>query len=386
MKILYVTTISNTINAFLVPHIKMLIEQGHEVDIACNINKDIDSELLDFGCKVYNVPFHRSPFQKGNLIAMSMINKLVALGKYEMIHLHTPIASFFTRLACRKKKNLKILYTAHGFHFYKGAPIKNWIIYYPIELLASKWTDGIIVINDEDCLAAKKLRLRRKNAVFKTSGVGLDLDKYSIPSFEEKSKLRKEYDYKMNRFILFYAAELNDNKNQELLINAVYLLKEKYPDLLLLLAGEGPLRDKLEQKILDLGLSDNVTLLGYRNDISQLLKISDIAVASSKREGLPVNIMEAMATGLPLIATDCRGQRDLITNSRNGYIISLKDIKGFAEAIVKVRESKTLRDDFSKNNLIDVNKYSLINVMLEMNRIYEPLTEKMNVVNINITF
>lgn len=270
---------------------------------------------------------------------------------------------------------MKILYTAHGFHFYKGAPIKNWIIYYSIERLASKWTDGIIAINEEDYSVVQKLRLRRRDFVFKTRGVGLDLGKYSYANPEEKLNLREKYEYKKNDFILFYAAELNDNKNQELLINTMYSLKEKYPDIILLLAGEGPLKEKYEEKIRGLGLCGNIKLLGYRNDISQLLKISDIAVASSKREGLPVNIMEAMATGLPLIVTDCRGQRDLVTTNRNGFIVGMDDTNGFVEAIVKIMESDKLIKEFSKNNLNDIQKYSLNNVILEMKSIYKSLIE-----------
>ncbi|MEK5491323.1 glycosyltransferase family 4 protein [Paenibacillus sp. FSL R7-0297] len=373
MKILYVTTISNTINAFLVPHIKMLIAQGHEVDIACNIKKNVDSNLIDLGCKVHNIPFHRSPIKRDNYTALCMIKNIVLKGKYEMIHLHTPVASFLTRFACRNNKEVKVLYTAHGFHFYKGAPIKNWIIYYTIEFLASKWTDGIITINEEDYSIVQKLKLRRTNAVYKTSGVGLDLNKYSIANSEEKRKLREEFKYGNNDFILFYAAELNDNKNQELLINTMYLLKDKYPNIRLMLAGEGPLKGKYEEKISKLGLCENIELLGYRNDISQLLKISDVVVASSKREGLPVNIMEAMATGLPLIVTDCRGQRDLVKNNINGFIIGVDDANRFAEAVIELMESNKIRKEFSRNNLIDIQKYSLNNVILEMNLIYQSL-------------
>jgi glycosyltransferase EpsD len=380
MKILYVTTISNTINAFLIPHIRLLVEKGHQVDIACNLVQEIEPELIKFGCKIHNLEFQRSPFKKGNLKAFKKIEKIVLENGYEVVHSHTPIASFLTRLACRNIPNLKMLYTAHGFHFYKGAPIKNWFIYYPMEKLVARYTDAIITINQEDYDSACKLKSKNKKNVYKISGVGIDIGRFSQTRSSDKEKLRKEYGYAINDFILIYTAELNHNKHQDMLITVINILKDKIPNIKLLLAGEGSLRMKYEEQVRVLELKDKISFLGYRSDIPNLLKLSDVAVSASRREGLPVNVMEAMVTGLPLIVTDCRGNRDLVTQSENGFVIGINDTPEFAKSLLKLYSSKELREKFSEKGMNIIQEYSIENVKKELNEIYFDL----NIINENI--
>ena len=370
MKVLYVTTISRTVNAFLVPHIQALLDQGHTVDIACNIVSPIEEQLLERGCKIFNIEFQRSPLTKKNYMAYKQLKKLIQEGEFDLVHTHTPVASLLTRLACRNISNVKVLYTAHGFHFFKGAPLKNFLIYYTLEQISAKYTDAIITINQEDYVLANKFKLKKTNSVFKTHGVGIDLNKFSSRDANEKINLRKEYGYKSNDFILFYAAEMNSNKHQDLLIDVVHLLKNKIPNIKLLLAGKGALKEKYEDQAKKLGIQDNVQFLGFRKDIFQLLKISDIAVASSRREGLPVNVMEAMATGLPLVVTDCRGHRDLVKNNENGYSLKINDVEGFANAILRLYKSEELRQTFGNKSLEMVKDYSLETVLKEMELIY----------------
>lgn len=369
MKILYVTTISNTIT-FFTDHIIMLLNQGHKVDLACNIIKPINPQLLQRGCRVFDIEFQRSPLKIDNLVAFRKIKRLVLNEGYDLIHVHTPVASFLTRLACRNIPNISVLYTAHGFHFFKGAPLKNWLLYYPAERLAARWTDAIITINKEDYNIANKMKLRKPKSIYKVHGVGIDLCKFSSPTLEEKTKLRIEYRFNNDDFILFYAAELNYNKHQDLLINVINLLKVKIPNIKLLLAGNGISRGQYEEQTKKLGLQANVKFLGFRKDIPALLKISDIAVASSRREGLPVNVIEAMAVGLPLVITNCRGQRDLVSNGQNGYLVDINDIKGFAHAIIKLYQSQETRQKFGKKNIEHSKKYSLDKVVKEMEDIY----------------
>ncbi|MCK4257777.1 MAG: glycosyltransferase family 4 protein [Halanaerobiales bacterium] len=370
MKILYVTTVSNTINAFLIPHIKFLIEQGHEVDVACNIVREINSELLSLECKVHNIEFQRSPLKKENYVAYKKIQRLVLSEEYNLVHTHTPIASFLSRFACRNISNLKILYTAHGFHFFKGATLKNWIIYYFMEKMAAKWTDGLITINKEDYDSANKMKLRKSNSVFKVHGVGIDLYKFSPQTIKAKNELRKKYGYSNENFILFYAAELNQNKNQNMLIKVVNSLRNSGIPVKLLLAGNGILAKQYKEQVIKLDLVKNVEFLGFRKDIESLLKISDVAVASSKREGLPVNVMEAMATGLPLVVTDCRGNRDLVSVDENGYVVGIDDIGGFTKAIEKLYSSEKLRQKLGRKNTEIVKKYMIDNVIKEMEEVY----------------
>lgn len=378
MKILYVATISDTLNAFLVPHISFLIDQGHEVDIACNVEGEISPDLLDIGCKVYNIEFQRAPFRKENYIAYKKIKRLILLEKYELVHTHTPSASFLTRMACRNIPDLKILYTAHGFHFFKGAPLKNWIIYYTLEKIAARWTDGLIVMNEEDYAAANKMKLRKANAFYKVHGVGIDLNRFKSQTIDKKILLRNEYGYKADDFILIFAGELNHRKHQDLLIDVISLLKNKIPNIKLLLAGSGSLLAQYKQQADRLGIAKNVDFLGHRKDVAKLKMLSDVAVSSSRQEGLPVNVMEAMATGLPLVVADARGNRDLVTNNKNGYVVGGDDIEGFANAIEKLYSSEKTRRKFSQNSLMSIDTYSIKNVIKELEEIYSVYVSSIN--------
>lgn len=367
MKILYVTTISNTVNAFLIPHIRMLINQGHQVDIACNIVRELNSELLTLRCNVHKIEFQRSPLKKENIKAYKKLKKLIQNEKYDLIHTHTPVASACVRLACKKMGSVKVLYTAHGFHFFKGAPIKNWIMYYPIEKWLSKYTDCLITINKEDYqIATEKFKAKDVKLV---NGVGIDTTRFSNQTDERKIELRKKYGYSEKDFILIFVGELNYNKHQDLLINAVSLLKNKIPNLKLLLVGKGILLDRYKSLVQELDLDEQIEFLGFRNDVPNLMMISDIAVSSSRREGLPVNIMEAMATGLPIVANNCRGNHDLVIDGVNGYTIDDDKVE-FAKKIEEIYTSNSKREQFSKASIQMIEKFSLKNVIDEMKRIY----------------
>ncbi|MCD1161124.1 glycosyltransferase family 4 protein [Peribacillus frigoritolerans] len=371
MKILFVTTISNTVNTFLIPHIRMLIEQGHKVDVAFNIVQEVDSKLIELGCTVHKLEFTRIPIKKQNFTAYKKLKKIIQNEQYDLVHTHTPIASACVRLACRKMVNVKVIYTAHGFHFYKGAPLRNWIIFYSMERIVAHFTDSIITMNKEDFNAAKKMKLKTNDSVYKINGIGVNLNKFTPQNLNKKNKLRMEFGYNQDDLILFYAAELNSNKHQDLLINAVKLLKSKIPNVKLLLAGNGDLRENYEEQVKKLGLQGNVEFLGFRKDIPELLSITDIAVASSRREGLPVNIMEAMAIGLPLVVTNCRGQRDLVIDGENGFVVGIDDYEDFANSIEKLYKLKQLRQQFGEKSIKLVKQYSLENVMKEMKDVYK---------------
>ena len=370
MKILFVTTISNTINAFLIPHIQFLHKQGHTVDIACRVEQELSPILFNIGCKVHQIPFQRSPLKKENFLAYKKIKKIVSSEGYELVHTHTPVASFVTRFACRNNAQVKTLYTAHGFHFYQGAPTINWLLYYPLEKLAARWTDSLITINEEDFNTAQKIKFIKRTGVYKVNGVGINLDNFQPVTPEEKRELRKQYGFKDDDFILIYAAELNYNKHQNLLIDSVRLLKDKIPHIKLLLAGDGDRMGQYTKQVRSLEIEGNVHFLGYRHDIANLLKISDLAVSSSSREGLPVNVMEAMAVGLPLVVTDCRGNRDLVKNGQNGFVVGLNDVTGFAGAIEEIYFSTDLKKAFGEASRKLVKTYSWEQVKEQMKSIY----------------
>lgn len=365
-KVLFVATITRTINAFLIPYLKMFKEQGYEVHVASN-----GDEKIEYCDKHFNIQFARFPIKPGNLKAYKELKKLINENDYDIIHCHTPVAGVLTRLAARKarKNGSKVFYTAHGFHFYKGAPILNWIIYYPIEKICSRWTDCLITINSEDYERAQK-KFKKCKRIEYVHGVGMDTSRFEKElTNEEKSEFRKSLGIKDDDIVFSYVAELNKNKNQILLINTVKELKKEKENVKLLLVGDGPLHDYYNEVIQKENLQDNVKLLGKRKDINEILSITDIYLASSLREGLPVNIMEAMYKGLPIIATDNRGHRELIKDNKNGIIVENEsEIKN---SVLNVLADENLRNLLKENEEELVNKYLIVDVIKYMEEIYE---------------
>ena len=369
-KILYVTTISSTINAFLVPHIKHLINQGYTVDVATNITDDVNREIIDMGVRVYDVAFQRTPISLKNAKAYKRIKEIQNEEKYDIIHVHTPVASFVTRYAMRKEKNLKIIYTCHGFHFYKGGSIINWILFYPIERIAAKWTDSLITINTEDYEAANKFNLRDNGQVSKMHGVGIERKKYIIENFD-KSEYRKQLGLNDEDFVILVLAELNKNKNHIQLIKAMDLLKDKYPNIKAIFAGTGPLEEDIKNHIKENGLEDKIRLLGWRNDVKELINSSDLVGLFSKREGLGKCLLEAMICGKCVIATNTRGPRELIDQDINGFMFEVGDIENTAKSIEKIYSDNKLRHEFEERVVYTANKYLLDNVLNQLSDVYE---------------
>ena len=288
MKVLYVSTISNTINAFMVPHIVMLLDQGHEVHIACNIQKDIKPYLIERGCKIFNIKFQRSPLKKQNYNSYIQLKKIIEQEYYDIVHTHTPVASTIVRLACKNNKNVKVIYTAHGFHFYKGAPLKNWLIYYPIEKWLSRYTDKLITITKEDFNLANK---KFYSNVYYIPGAGVDPDRYSSYNKTYIKELRKSLGYDNQQFLLLCIGELNQNKNQSTIIKAIKETLNEFADIKLLLAGKGPLERNLKSMVKAMNLENKVEFLGYRTDLEKYINICDVIITASLREGLPLNVM-----------------------------------------------------------------------------------------------
>lgn len=369
-KVLFTATVDSHILNFHIPYLKWFKELGYEVHVASN-----GTSAISYVDVKYNISFQRSPYKRENYIAYKQLKKIIVENNYDLIHCHTPIGSVLTRLAARKIRNkgTKVLYTAHGFHFYKGAPLINWILYYPIEKWLARYTDCLITMNKEDYQMVNNFKAKTIEFV---NGVGIDLNRFMQQTIKKKSDLRKEYNYKNEDYILIYAAELNYNKHQDLLINVVKLLKDKIPRIKLLLAGSGSFSERYRKQVKKFGLTENVQFLGQRSDIVNLMLISDLAVSASRREGLPVNVMEAMATGLPLVVTDCRGNRDLVNNGENGYIVGIDDVKGFANAIEELYLSAEKRQRFGKKGLELVRSYSLDKVRAEMEEIYSHYLQK----------
>lgn len=365
MKILFVTTISSTVNAFLVPHIRMLINQGHQVDVAFNIEQEVKPEIYEMGCQVHQLPLQRSPLKRDNIRAYKMLKEIIIFERYELVHTHTPVASAIVRLACRKLSNVKVLYTAHGFHFYKGAPILNWLVYYPVEKLLARYTDTLITINKEDYDRAKS-QFKSKRVEY-VPGVGIDLEKFSTVEIDRDLK-RSQLGLPEDAFVLLSVGELNKNKNHEVIIRA--LGKIDNPGIHYLVCGQGNLDGYLRNLSKELGLENQVHLLGFRKDIPKICKISDVFAFPSYREGLSVALMEAMANGLPVVCSNIRGNSDLMEDGKGGYLVEPGDVEGFAKHINELISDSGLRSELGGFNLEKIENYSIENVLCEMEEIY----------------
>ena len=376
MKILYVTTIGGTMK-FFKDFICSLLSDGHTVDIVANENRRPVAEYYrEWGCKVYNIPFSRNPFSKSNIQAYRDLKSLVKKENYDIVHCHTPVAAMCTRFACRKlrRKGTKVFYTAHGFHFYKGAPLKNWLIYYPVEKICSYFTDVLITINKEDyALAQKKMKAKRVEYV---AGVGIDTKRFSSLklSDEQKSELRKEIGVPENAKLLLSVGELNENKNQKATLEALSLLDEE--NIYYVVAGTGNKEDYLKNLAKELGLEERFYLLGHRDDVPQLYNVADCFAHPSFREGLPVSVMEAMASGLPCVVSKIRGNEDLVEDGVNGFLCNPFNSNEFANAIGKLMNDIELHKKMSQANADIAEEFATDNINQKMLIIYQIFGEE----------
>ena len=345
MKILYVTTIAETM-IFFPNLIRSLLDDGHTVDIACSGTENIRPYYLEWGCKVHPLDCSRSPLNVGNIKAIRQIRQLVENGNYDIVHCHTPIAAACTRLACRKarKTGVKVFYTAHGFHFYKGAPLQNWLIYYTAEKLCARYTDVQITINKEDyALAQKKLKAKR---IAYVPGVGIDPSRFENTA--DRSEKRRELHLPEDAVVLLSVGELNDNKNQHVIVRALAQLQN--PNVHYVLVGTGTTRDSLLTLAKELQIENQVHPIGFRRDVPDLCAMADIFCFPSIREGLAVSPMEAMASSLPVIGSDIRGVNDYIEDGVNGYLRRPDDVDGFADALKRLVGSEELRRSIGAHN------------------------------------
>lgn len=370
MKILYVTTVSGTMD-FFPEHVKMLLQEGHSVEIATSCSlKPINPMYNELGCKVYDIPFSRSPFSKDNLKAYKMLKCLVETEHYDIVHTHTPNASMIARIACRsvRKKGTKVIYTAHGFHFFKGAPLKNWLMYYPVEKFCARYTDVLITINTEDFeLAQKKIRAKK---VCYVPGVGVDLE--VIKSIQaDRNEVRKSMGVPEDCLLLLSIGELNINKNHQIVLRALAKINNK--NIHYVIAGVGNQKENLLNLAKELGLENQFHLLGYRTDALKLYQGADVFVFPSFREGLSVSMMEAMASGLPIACSKIRGNVDLVENGVGGYNFIPSDVDVLTQQISFFVDEPYTRTDMGKANLVAVQKFSLQNVLKNMKEIYESI-------------
>lgn len=371
-KVLLVATVQSHICQFHKALVEVLHEHGCEVHVAARDNlAEKNGMKLDFVEEVYNVPFSRSPKSPDNLKAYKEMKKIISAGSYDVIHCNTPMGGIVTRLAAQKarKRGAEVIYTAHGFHFYKGAPKKNWLVFYPIEKLFSRLTDKLITITQEDYeLASKKFHCK----VYRIHGVGVDERRYFPADEQMKSELRKELGYTDDQKLILCIGELLPNKNQGMAIRMMKELVKEFPEAKLLLAGNGPEKENLEALIVELGLQEHVEWLGYCTYLEKYQKIVDLGVSCSKREGLPLNVVESMLSRTPVVLSKNRGHRELVQDGKNGFLVNVNDDKAMLEKIVQIIKNEKLKDQIVENAYIYAMDYGFESVKKELDQIYYP--------------
>lgn len=375
MKVLFVATVRSHIGQFHMPFIRELKAHGAQVDAAFKDNS-ADKPGLDLSAidKTFEVPFERQPLRPDNIKAYKTLKKVIDSNNYDAIHCHTPMGAVIARLAAKgaRKNGTKVIYTAHGFHFFKGAPLKNWLFFYPVEKYLSKYTDCLITINSEDYALAHEKKFRA-GKIYQVHGVGVELDRFKAVDDEEKARLRAEYGYDNDTFIMIYPADLSVRKNQPMLFDALQKIVQKNKNVKLLLPGQPIRLEEYKQMVAERGIAENVDFLGYRRDINNLVGLSDLSVASSFQEGLPINLIEAMAMGNPIVATDVRGNNDAVEDGVNGYLVPVGDSGMMAEKILELMNDREKLRTFGENGLDMVRDFSTENVNREMLTIYSNL-------------
>jgi glycosyltransferase involved in cell wall biosynthesis len=368
-RVLFVATVASHIRAFHLPFIKMLQEQGHRVEVACALDVPLESPLPGVEMPVWEIPFARSPYHPGNIAAYFRIRRLLLQRHYDLVHVNTPAAAFLTRLAARNMQ-IPVLYMAHGFHFYEGAPPLYGLLYYSMERMASRWTAGLIVLNREDLLAARGFGLIEGENLFLVHGVGVDPDEYSLKKAGRLADIRIGLGLPEDAPVVTCVAELIPRKNHLQLFEAWVDVHGKFPQAVLLVVGTGELEQRLRRAAEGRQFGGSIRMLGYRDDVPDLLALSDIVVLTSRHEGLPRVVMEAMAAARPVVATDVRGSRDIVRDGESGLLVPLGRLDRLADALLVLLSDRTLASEMGAAGRELIQEYSLERVLREMDAIY----------------
>lgn len=393
-KVLLVTTVSGFIPQFEMNNVKILQNMGAEIHYAANYDMPsygTDNHRLD-GTEIirHQVDFERSPFNKKNLKAYRQLKRLMEQEHFDLVHCHTPMGAVLARIVAHQTRTSPVIYTAHGFHFYKGAPLKNWLFFYPVEKYLSRYTDEQICINREDYqLAINKFHARNVDYV---PGVGIDLKNVIHLSKDEKEKKRQEFGVGPEKIVILSVGELIKRKNHETILKS--LAKLKNTDIVYLICGHGELQNYLIDLAKQLGLQDQVQFLGYRSDIYEIYAMADLFVFPSYQEGLPRAMMEAMASGLPVVCSDIRGNSDLMKIEKKledfpayectgGLMISGADhVESYCKGIQYMLRKQNQWVQMGKENSDNISAFDIEHVSQVMKTIYNKIfNSKLNIMN-----
>lgn len=375
-KALIVTHVSGFLPQFEMGNVRILQEMGYEVHYASNFKTPSygtdNKRLVNTKIVQHQIDFVRSPFSiKKNVNAYVQLKKLMTDMKFDMIHCHTPMGGALTRLAAKETHTKPVLYTAHGFHFYKGAPLINWLVYYPAERYLSRYTDRIITINQEDYIRAQSFHAKQTQYI---PGVGIDLKKIDQIKIDRLNK-RKELGIPENATVILSVGELIRRKNYETALKA--FAEAEIPNSVYLICGHGVLSDQLKKIAGELQIENKVYFVGYRNDVLEIMKCADIFLFPSFQEGLPVALMEAMACELPVIGSRIRGNTDLIQSEEGGYLYTPDRTSDFTKAMKVLASDIVKRTAMGEYNHRVIRDFSIDHVQEIMEQLYRNVDNKL---------
>lgn len=365
MKKLLITSTDLMMIQFLVPHVKYLSEHGYHVEIACSDvggrMDEVRHALEDYVKAIHVVRLERSPVSPNNIRGYGDMKRLLAEHHYDIIWTNEPVMGVVTRLAAKKlrRAGTKVIYMCHGFHFFKGASLPHWLIFYPVERFMSRYCDVIVTVNREDEARAKTFHCPEVEYIH---GIGVNTDR--LHRRDQQSDIRAELGLSENDLLVLSVGELNENKNHQVIIRAISKLNDD--QIHYAICGKGDRLEALQTLAAELKMEHNVHFLGYRTDVVDICSRADVFAHPSMREGLSVASLEAMYCGLPLVMSTVRGAGDYLEDGESGFLCRYDDVDGFAAGIEKLKKDPGLRQACGARNMQTVKSYTLDNVREEI--------------------
>ncbi|WP_168188870.1 glycosyltransferase family 4 protein [Thermoflavimicrobium daqui] len=364
MKILQVCNIDTAVAAFLKPLHSMFMQQDYTVHYACTQTGSLFKELQNEGLYMIHIPIHRRIYSLQNIKSIGQLAVLMKNERYDVVHVHTPIAAILGRIAAKLVRVKHVIYTAHGFYFHEHMSKLNYLFYYHIEkYFARYFTDTLHLVSREDYDLCITNQFRpKKHLVHIQNGVDLRF-RFSeeLINCTKKESLRKELFIQPNDIVFTFVGRLVREKGILELLEAFQHLKQECRRVKLLIIGELSTseRDQKSYRKIEKDIQNDTSIIapGYRKDIPELLSISDVFILPSYREGLPLSIIEAMAMKKPIIATNIRGCREEVMHGKNGFLVEVGNPEELYQRMYELTVNHNLRSEFGQNSRKIAEKY-----------------------------